>query len=98
MNLLANFSSPVALSNARLADSFKRNALAQNLTQAALSEKSGVSLGTLRRFEQEGEISLKHLVLLAMSLNLAQELEGLFRPEPVKDLFVKPPKIRRRAR
>jgi hypothetical protein len=97
MNLLANFSSPVAVQR-KIGRQFQAKRLAQNLTQAALSEKSGVSLGTLRRFEQEGEISLKHLVLLAMSLNLAQELEGLFRPEPVKDLFVKPPKIRRRAR
>ena len=96
MNLLANFSSPVAVQR-KIGRQFQAKRLAQNLTQAALSEKSGVSLGTLRRFEQEGEISLKHLVLLAMSLNLAQELEGLFRPEPVKDLFVKPPKIRRRA-
>lgn len=97
MNLLANFSSPVAVQR-KIGRQFQAKRLAQNLTQATLSEKSGVSLGTLRRFEQEGEISLKHLVLLAMSLNLAQELEGLFRPEPVKDLFVKPPKIRRRAR
>lgn len=97
MNLLANFSSPVAVQR-KIGRQFQAKRLAQNLTQAALSEKSGVSLGTLRRFEQEGEISLKHLVLLVMSLNLAQELEGLFRPEPVKDLFVKPPKIRRRAR
>ncbi len=97
MNLLANFSSPVAVQR-KIGRQFQAKRLAQNLTQAALSEKSGVSLGTLRRFEQEGEISLKHLVLLAMSLNLAQELEGLFRPEPVKDLFVKPQKIRRRAR
>ena len=97
MNLLANFSSPVAVQR-KIGRQFQAKRLAQNLTQAALSEKSGVSLGTLRRFEQEGEISLKHLVLLAMSLNLAQELEGLFRPEPVKDLFVKPPMIRRRAR
>lgn len=97
MNLLANFSSPVVVQR-KIGRQFQAKRLAQNLTQAALSEKSGVSLGTLRRFEQEGEISLKHLVLLAMSLNLAQELEGLFRPEPVKDLFVKPPKIRRRAR
>ena len=97
MNLLANFSSPVAVQR-KIGRQFQAKRLAQNLTQAALSEKSGVSLGTLRRFEQEGEISHTHLLLLAMSLNLAQELEGLFRPEPVKDLFVKPPKIRRRAR
>lgn len=48
--------------------------------------------------EQEGEISLKHLVLLAMALNLAQELDDLFKPAPARDLFAKPPKQRKRAR
>lgn len=97
MNLLANFSSLVAVQR-KIGRQFQAKRLAQNLTQAALSEKSGVSLGTLRRFEQEGEISLKHLVLLAMALNLAQELDDLFKPAPARDLFAKPPKQRKRAR
>ena len=39
-----------------------------NLTQAALASRSGVSLGTLKRFERYGEISLKNLLLLAVAL------------------------------
>ncbi len=97
MNLLANFKSPGEIQRS-IAARFQARRLDQNYTQAALAEKSGVSLGTLRRFEQEGEISLKHLVLLATSLNIVQELDELFRPEPVRDLYAKPPKVRRRAR
>ena len=43
MNLLANFSSPVAVQR-KIGRQFQAKRLAQNLTQAALSEKSGVSL------------------------------------------------------
>ncbi|MBS5492726.1 MAG: helix-turn-helix transcriptional regulator [Sutterella wadsworthensis] len=70
----------------------------QNLTQEALSKKSGVSLGTIRRFEQTGDISMKHLVLLAMYLNIVQEMEGLFKVQLIQDLYVKTPKLRKRAR
>ena len=49
----------------------------QNLTQEALSKKSGVSLGTIRRFEQTGDISMKHFVLLAMYLNIVYQQERL---------------------
>lgn len=48
------------------------------LTQAALAEKSGVSLGSLRRFEQTGEISFASLVDLCYALGCQSDLEGLF--------------------
>lgn len=41
---------------------------------------------------------MKHLVLLAMYLNIVQEMEGLFKVEPQIDLYAKPPKVRQRAR
>ena len=37
-----------------------------NLTQQALSKKSGVSLGSLKRFERTHEISLRNLLLLVL--------------------------------
>lgn len=97
MNLLANFSSPDAIQR-KIASQFQARRLMQNLTQEALSKKSGVSLGTIRRFEQTGEISMKHLVLLAMYLNIVQEMEGLFKVQLIQDLYVKTPKLRKRAR
>lgn len=39
---------------------------------------SGVSLGSLKRFEQSGEISLQSLTKIAIALDVENELEGLF--------------------
>ena len=47
-------------------------------TQAQLAERSGVSLGSLRRFEQTGDISFSGLVALAYTLNCQSDLEQLF--------------------
>lgn len=56
----------------------KARRLELNLTQQALSSKSGVSLGTLKRFEHTGEISLKYLLMLAVTLNATEEFKLLF--------------------
>ncbi len=40
--------------------------LALNLTQAGLSERSGVALATLRKFEQSGAISIDNLLKLML--------------------------------
>jgi len=39
-----------------------------NLSQQTLSEKSGVSYGSLKKFEQTGQISLESLLKLAVIL------------------------------
>lgn len=58
-----------------------RNArLAANLTQQGLAERAGVSLGSLKRFEREGEVSLKNLVKLAFALRLEDDFEKIFQP------------------
>ena len=51
-----------------------------------LSEKSGVSLGSLKRFEQTGEISLASLVALAEALQCEDDLSTLFAPEGIGDV------------
>jgi transcriptional regulator with XRE-family HTH domain len=48
------------------------------LSQAALAEKSGVSLGSLKRFERLHQISLSSLVKLAFALDCEQDFEALF--------------------
>ena len=50
----------------------------KKLSQQKLSEKSGVSLGSLKRFEQSGEISLISLIKLASALDVQGELDQLF--------------------
>lgn len=52
------------------------------LTQQQLSDKSGVSLGSLKRFERTGEISLSSLLKIALVLDSLKEFERLFdKPE-----------------
>lgn len=50
----------------------------QKLTQVRLSEKSGVSLGSVKRFENTGEISLLSLTKIAFALDMEDELDELF--------------------
>ena len=50
----------------------------RRLTQQALSEKSGVSLGSLKRFEATGQISLLSLTKLAIAMGCENEIRSLF--------------------
>ena len=54
----------------------------RKISQEKLSEKSGVSLGSLKRFERTGQISLLSLTRLAVALGMQQELERLFAEVP----------------
>ena len=50
----------------------------KKITQKQLAARSGVSLGSLKRFEQSGEISLQSLTKIAIALDVEEELENLF--------------------
>ena len=56
----------------------KHKRLEQNLTQQGLAVRSGVSLGTIKRFERFGEISLKSLIDIALALGCLGDFEELF--------------------
>lgn len=96
MSLVNNLISPLDI-RVSIADRFKRIRLDQNVSQEQLAERSGVSLGSLRRFESKGEISLKSLVRLTISLNRAQDFDLLFQIEEEIDLFKPESKPRQRA-
>ena len=49
-----------------------------NLSQQTLSEKSGVSYGSLKKFEQTGQISLESLLKLAVILGCMDDFKALF--------------------
>ena len=51
-------------------------------SQKNLALRSGVSLGSLKRFEQTGEISLQSLTKIAIALEVEGELEELFSKVP----------------
>lgn len=52
-----------------LRDNFKEKRLLLNLTQEGLANRSGVSLGSLKRFELTGQISLESLLKIAFILD-----------------------------
>ncbi len=54
----------------------------RKISQKELAAKSGVSLGSLKRFEQTGEISLQSFTKLAIALEVEGELEALFSEVP----------------
>lgn len=54
----------------------------KKITQKQLAVRSGVSLGSLKRFEQNGEISLQSLTKIAIALDVENELEDLFNNVP----------------
>ena len=54
----------------------------KKITQEQLAARSGVSLGSLKRFEQNGEISLQSLTKIAIALDVENELEDLFNNVP----------------
>lgn len=53
----------------------------KNLSQKQLAVKSGVSLGSLKRFESTGQISLESLLKIAMVLGRLNDFETLFQPQ-----------------
>lgn len=54
----------------------------KKITQKQLAARSGVSLGSLKRFEQSGEIPLQSLTKIAIALDVENELEDLFNNVP----------------
>ncbi|WP_293718893.1 helix-turn-helix transcriptional regulator [uncultured Phascolarctobacterium sp.] len=62
-----------------IAANAKKRRKAAQLTQKQLSAKSGVSLGSLKRFETTGEISLASLLKIAFALGCEKDFEELFK-------------------
>lgn len=55
--------------------------LSLDLSQKTLSERSGVSLGVIKRFERTGKISLESLLKLAVILGALDQFVSLFKPK-----------------
>ena len=61
-----------------LANRVKQTRIRRSITQDELAERSGVSFGSVKRFEQIGEISLKHLILVSKVLRCSEQFDELF--------------------
>ncbi len=86
-----------------IADRFKAQRLAMNLTQRELAARSGVTLSSLKRFEREGLVSLDALLNLALVLECLDDFEKLaaqsqpIPPAQSLDALLAKPALRRRA-
>jgi transcriptional regulator with XRE-family HTH domain len=61
-----------------IAERMRERRLEMNLTQQDLANKSGVSLGSLKRFERDHEVSLRHLLMMAVVLDATEEFALIF--------------------
>jgi transcriptional regulator with XRE-family HTH domain len=63
-----------------LAQRLKVARLAQGLTQAELATRAGVSVGTIRNLERDGDCAFATVIKVAQSLRLEDGFEALFAP------------------
>jgi len=61
-----------------LAERIKAHRKKLKISQEVLAQKSGVSLGSIKRFETKYEISLQSLIKIAIALDLDGDMENLF--------------------
>ncbi|HEX4796008.1 MAG TPA: helix-turn-helix transcriptional regulator [Humisphaera sp.] len=69
-----------------LADRVREARVGLGLKQSTLAARAGVALPTLRRFEQTGEVSLKHLTRICHALGRLDEFENILRPPPAASM------------
>jgi transcriptional regulator with XRE-family HTH domain len=61
-----------------LVEKIKQQRKLLKFSQIQLATKSGVSLGSIKRFESKYEISLNSLIKILIALNLEKDFENLF--------------------
>ena len=70
----------------KMADRLRNIRRRRRISQEQLEKMSGVSLGSIKRFEATGQISLKSLTKIAFALDVAEELRQLFTEVPYQDI------------
>ena len=66
----------------------KKNRQALGYTQKELAERSGVSFGSLKRFEGSGQISLESLLKLAFILDCLENFAKICEPKEVMPVSI----------
>lgn len=65
-----------------LADKTRRLRKERKLTQLELAKRANVSLGSYKRFEHSGQVSLDALLRIAFILGRLEDFDTLFKPAP----------------
>lgn len=83
------FNSPKEISKS-IAGNMRRLRKCRKLSMEKLAEASGVSYGSIRRFESTGEISLTSLLKIALILDCTDDFADLFAkraPQSIKEII-----------
>ncbi|MCL2790804.1 MAG: helix-turn-helix transcriptional regulator [Desulfobulbus sp.] len=76
----------------------RQRRLALNISQQELADRSGISLGSVKRFETSGLISLASLLEIALVLGSLHDFEAIFsKTNNPESLFTPEPKMRLRS-
>lgn len=70
----------------QLADRVRNIRKRRSISQERLSQMSGVSFGSVKRFESTGKISLLSLTKLAIALDCADEIKNMFQQIPYRNI------------
>ena len=76
-NMFLNQKTPNEIAKS-LANKIKEHRKKLIISQSTLAQKSGVSLGSIKRFETKYEISLQSFIKIAIALDLDSDIENLF--------------------
>ena len=83
-----------------IAERVKDRRLEKNLTQKAFAKRAGVGYDAYRKFETSGEITLRNLILCAITLDDAEDFTALFTKKTYRSLdeLLKTREIKKRKR
>ena len=69
-----------------IATAAREKRLSLNLSRKNLSERSGVSLSVIKKFELTGKISLESLLKLSLTLDCLEDFKALFKQVDLENL------------
>lgn len=70
----------------KIADRVRLIRKRRSISQEKLAQISGVSFGSVKRFETTGQISLISLTKIAMALDIADDLRQIFTEVPYRNI------------
>ena len=70
----------------KLAQRVRKIRKRRSITQEKLASISGVSYGSIKRFETTGQISLLSLTKISIALDLSDDLRNIFTQVPYKHI------------
>ena len=80
---LSKYPSDVLLELAQKAKKLRKG---KKMSQADLSKRANLSLGSLKRFEQTGQISLESLLKISFILGRLEEFDLLFKQNEMEEI------------